>query len=170
MENLYTPDCIRTVSGKYVNVFDPDPDTFLIGDIAHALSMQTRFGGHLPKFYSVAQHSVQCSFRVVGVENRLTALMHDCSEAYLMDIPSPIKKKLNNYKEIEHGLMLASSKKFSFKYPLPDEVKKIDQDVLQVEWSGLMLQQHTIISPVSNEAAYNQFLSCFFRYSHPSHP
>lgn len=47
-ENLYTTDCIRTSSGQYVNVFNPDPNTIKIEDIAHSLSMQCRFGGHLP--------------------------------------------------------------------------------------------------------------------------
>ncbi len=74
-ENLYTPDCIRTFSGQYVNVFAPDPDTILIEDIAHALSQQCRFGGHLPEFYSVAQHCVICAL-AVPPEHALSALLH----------------------------------------------------------------------------------------------
>lgn len=69
-ENLHTPNCIRTVSGQYVDLADPDPDTILITDIAHALSQLPRFGGHLPRFYSVAQHSMMVA-RIAKPEHRL---------------------------------------------------------------------------------------------------
>jgi hypothetical protein len=49
---------LQTVSGRWVNPFDPDPDQLDIGDIARALANQCRFGGHCRAFYSVAQHSV----------------------------------------------------------------------------------------------------------------
>jgi len=92
IENLFTPNCIRTFTGKYVNVFEPTLEMICIEDIAHALSMQCRFGGHLPYFYSVAQHSINCSFLVDTPCLKLEVLMHDASEAYLLGIPSPIKK------------------------------------------------------------------------------
>lgn len=137
-ENLYTPDCIRTVTGKYVNVFDPKPEMFCIEDIAHALAMQPRFGGHLPHFYSVAQHSVYCSHGIPD-DQALSGLMHDASEAYLMDIPRPIKNRLSNYKEIEHGVMVVLAEVFGFQYPLPREVKDRDEHMLEVEWQSRMI-------------------------------
>jgi hypothetical protein len=69
-ENLNAVRSIRTISGLYVNVFEPDPKTLIIEDIAHALSNQPRFGGHLPKFYSVAQHSLLCYM--------IASMMHLC--------------------------------------------------------------------------------------------
>jgi uncharacterized protein len=78
-ENLYEPDCIRTYTGLYINVFNPKPEMIEIEDIAHALSFQCRFGGHLPKFYSVAQHSLNCSYLVKEPALKLTALLHDAS-------------------------------------------------------------------------------------------
>jgi hypothetical protein len=74
-------NCIRTNSGLYINVFEPTPDMISIEDIAHALSFMPRFGGHLDKFYSVAQHSVYCSFMVESIEDKKAALLHDASEA-----------------------------------------------------------------------------------------
>jgi len=139
-ENLFTPNCIRTVSGKYVNVFEPTPDMICIEDIAHALSNQCRFGGHLPRFYSVAEHSLNCSYLIDDPELKLEALMHDASEAYLLDIPSPIKKNLTNYKQIEDGLMKVIFEKFGLSYPLHEKVKEVDAIVLQTEWNCLMLQ------------------------------
>ncbi len=142
-ENLYTPGCIRTASGIYMNVFEPTPDMICIEDIAHALSHQCRFGGHLPRFYSVAQHSFLCS-RLVGDTDpaeALAGLLHDAGEAYLMDMPSPIKRRLTNYKEIEDKLMMVIAQKFGFAYPLSAAVKKADEQMLQVEWEVLMLRR-----------------------------
>jgi uncharacterized protein len=137
-ENLYTPDCIRTSSGIYVNVFEPKPEMFEIEDIAHALSHQCRFGGHLPTFYTVAQHCVYVS-QLLGAPYALQGLMHDASEAYLLDIPSPIKARLSNYKEIEDKLMKSISKKFNFKWPLHSFVKFVDNAMLNNEWNQIML-------------------------------
>lgn len=160
-ENLYTPNCIRTFTGKYVNVFEPDIDDFDIVDIAHALSNQCRFGGHLPQFYSVAQHCLLCSELIVP-ELRLTALMHDASEAYLLDIPSPIKKNLPDYKKIEDNLMILLANKFGFEYPLPDQVKMIDSVMLNWEWHGLMLGSSVVtIEPLPPPKAKNLFLLTF---------
>lgn len=120
MENLFTANCIRTFTGKYMNVFEPTEDMICIEDVAHALSNQCRFGGHLPKFYSVAQHSLMCC-EMATPERKLEALLHDASEAYLLDVPKPIKQRLSNYKEIEDNLMRLIAKKFGFQYPLSEE-------------------------------------------------
>lgn len=53
-------------------------------------------------------------------------LMHDASEAYLVDIPTPIKKHLANYKEIECRLQLAICKKFGISAAMPPFLKEID--------------------------------------------
>lgn len=167
VENLYTKDCIRTVSGIYVNVFEPTEDMIDIKDIAHALSMQVRFGGHLPTAYTVAQHSVMCARGVHG-EHKLTALLHDASEAYLLDIPSPIKSRLSYYKEIEDGLMKLISTKFNCIYPLPDEVKNVDKKMLEWEWNTIMLQQNhsPSLDTWSRNKAYKCFLADFKDYTH----
>lgn len=142
-ENLYTTDCIRTHTGVYMNVFEPTLDMICIEDIAHSLSQQCRFGGHLPSFFSVAQHSLNCSYFIENEELKLTALLHDASEAYLLDIPKPIKNRLANYREIENNLMYLISEKFGFKYPLPKEIKEVDEKMLQTEWYHLMLKNDT---------------------------
>lgn len=157
-ENLYTADCIRTFTGQYVNVFNPDPDTLVIEDIAHALATQCRFGGHLPYFYSVAQHSIMCSYGVKP-KHAFTALMHDSSEAYLLDIPRPIKLRLANYKEIEDNLMKVLAFKFGFIYPLPNAVHAIDNVALKFEWASIMLPTERLIHGLSNTEARARFLS-----------
>lgn len=167
METLKTTHAIRTFSGKYVNVFEPDPSTIVIDDIANALSKQCRWGGHLDEIYSVGQHSIMCAERVPALF-KLSALLHDASEAYLIDIPRPIKQNLLQYKEIEDKLMKVIAKKFRFQYPLPDEVKAIDDYMLQVEWHELMLcndSEQALIQPMPHKAVRSKFLSMYTKFS-----
>ncbi len=166
-ENLYTPGCIRTFTGKYFNPCNPEIDLICIEDIAHALSMQTRFGGHLPVFYSVAQHCVLAA-REVSDEYRLTTLLHDASEAYLIDVPRPVKEQLSNYKEIEHRLMKIIAAKFSIAWPLPEWVKIADEYMLRYEWQSLMLNDcpQPPIEPWEQQLAEAQFLAQFHKLTH----
>lgn len=159
-ENLFTPDCIRTFTGKYVNVFNPSPEMFCIEDIAHALSQQPRFGGHLKKFYSVAQHSCLCA-DLAQPEFKFDALMHDAAEAYLIDVPRPIKHKLANYKEIELNLMEKLSTVFGFRWPMPDNVKKVDDMMLNIEWNSLMLQRNEGFICLDSQSSEELFLRNF---------
>lgn len=142
-ENLYTPDSIRTVSGRYINMVMLDPETLHIEDIAHALGNVPRFGGHLPIFYSVAQHSLLVHDLVKDLEKpvRLQALMHDASEALLGDMPSPIKAMLPDYQALEARVMLVMSERFEFDWPLCPEVKAADKQMLEIEWRELMLNE-----------------------------
>lgn len=165
-ENLNAVRSIRTISGKYVNVFEPDPDTLLIEDIAHALSNQPRFGGHLPKFYSVAQHSILCHM-IARPEDKYNALMHDVSEAYLLDMPKPIKLEMPDYNRIEDNLMNVLAKKFNFKYPKTSEVERVDHYLLEWEWNVLMLKNKKWghdINCMTPKQAKKMFLEIF--YSH----
>lgn len=140
-ENLYTPGRIRTVSGKYINILDPDPALFDIDDIAHALSKLDRFGSHLPVFYSVADHCIWCASK--AHEEPFTALMHDAAEAYLGDVVKPIKDlpQFAFYKQIEQRFDERLAEKFGFKYPFPAIVKAVDNDALEMEWNQMMLAE-----------------------------
>jgi hypothetical protein len=151
-ENLYTPNCIRTVSGRYVNLVDPDPETFDIEDIAHALSNIPRFGGHLPIFYSVAHHSVTVArmmHRLTKAE-RFQGLMHDASEAYLLDIPAPLKAHIPDYCAIEERMMVRLAGHFGFGWPLSANVKTADKRALEEEWEYLMLNPASVVMTVMN--------------------
>lgn len=161
-ENLYTPNCIRTFTGIYMNVFEPTLEMICIEDVAHALSHQCRFGGHLPDYYSVAQHSIIMSDKM-HQSHKLAALLHDASEAYLLDIPRPIKQGLSNYNEIEDRLMNLIAEKFGFQYPLHEKVKEVDEYMLQWEWSRIMLGRYIFpkIECWSPAYAKERFLTTF---------
>jgi uncharacterized protein len=130
---------LQTVSGRWVNPFDPDPDQLEIGDIARALANQCRFGGHCRVFYSVAQHSLIVSELVEerggDVEDVFAALMHDASEAYLGDMPHPLKHRSPlgaAFKEAEGNLEQAIRDRFAIKADVP-AIKPADRALLATE-------------------------------------
>jgi hypothetical protein len=103
-----------TYTGKKFYPFNPRIEDIDIEDIAHALSLICRFGGHLPEHYSVAQHSVLVSY-LVPIELRLEGLMHDAAEAYIGDVIRPIKKHpvfIQLLTSIENNLDLLIRSKF----------------------------------------------------------
>jgi hypothetical protein len=123
---------IQTFTGRRFNYQDPRPEDIDIQDIAHALSYTTRFGGHLPVLYTVAEHSVRVS-RITSPENALEALMHDAAEAYLGDVPTPLKRLLPDFQEIEVRVEKAIAEAFGLVYPWPEEVKRNDTVMLITE-------------------------------------
>lgn len=134
---------LQTISGRWVNPFDPDPEQIDIGDIARALSNQCRFGGHCRAFYSVAQHSVHVSELVEqrggDVEDVFAALMHDAGEAYLGDMPHPIKHRSPlgaAFREAEAHLERAIHERFGIRTVVP-ELKPADRALLATERRAL---------------------------------
>lgn len=170
---------MRTYTGVQFFPMDPRPEEIVIEDIAHALSMQCRFGGHCQQFYSVAQHSVRVSHamdRVHGYREvhglATAALLHDAAEAYLVDVPRPVKVELREYAGMEDRLMKVIAQKFGFQWPLPPEVHELDDDQLWAEmrdlfptdprWSNLPKPRETErIYCLSQRAAELRFLERF---------
>src|ERR687894_3264724 len=130
---------LQTVSGRWVNPFDPDPAQLDAGDIARALANLCRFGGHRRSFYSVAQHCVIVSRLVEerggGAEDAFAALMHDAAEAYLGDMPHPLKHRSPlgaAFKAAEDHLERAIRDRFRIKPDVP-EIKRVDRSLLATE-------------------------------------
>lgn len=124
---------IETSQGIKFNFLDPSPDEINIKDIAFALANQCRFNGHVP-FFSVAEHSVAVAARLPP-RLQLAGLLHDAAEAYLSDIPSPIKQHLPDYQALEKKVQDAIYKKFSVVLS-EDEVKLVkeaDKDATSTE-------------------------------------
>jgi 5'-deoxynucleotidase YfbR-like HD superfamily hydrolase len=130
---------IQTVSGRWLDPLDPDPASIDIGDIAQALANQCRFGGHSRSFYSVAQHSAivsdTCAERGASAAEALAALMHDAGEAYLVDLPHPLKHRSElgpAYRRAEELLEEAIRGRFDL-VPQPAEMKPVDRSLLATE-------------------------------------
>jgi 5'-deoxynucleotidase YfbR-like HD superfamily hydrolase len=123
---------ISLLSGAKFNYNRPEESDVTIEDLASALSNICRFAGHLPRFYSVAQHLVNAS-HIVSDQHAFTALMHDTAEAFTNDLPTPLKWAFPIFKELEVKTEAAMGAKFGFEYPYPAEVKEADTIMLMLE-------------------------------------
>lgn len=182
-------DWLCTHSGTSFYPLDPRPDEIHIEDIAHALSMLCRFGGHCSTFYSVAEHSVRVArqfmvrtrFRDDGTgpgtpDGCLAALLHDASEAYIIDVPRPLKPYLGDYKVHEAQLQQAIFKRFGALDCHHAAIKTCDLILLatekrdlmpatSAEWAPLPSPLSEPIVPWTQEKAKQMFLGAFERLS-----
>lgn len=146
-ENLYTPNCLRTHTGRYINLLDPQPEDIMPFDIAIGLSRAARFAGHTKNFYSVAQHSVwcmqECERMLPSIEDLpFKVLMHDAHEFILCDIPSPLKNLMPEYAFIADKLQAVINKKFGITINEREGVliKGIDIEAREWEWENKVLK------------------------------
>ena len=138
LETMVRPGSwILTHSGRHVELIDPDPAEIDIADIARGISRECRFSGQCLEFYSVAQHSVLAS-RFVSMEYALEALLHDATEAFLRDIPYPLKRLLPEYSRIEGILDRVIRRKFDLPEEMSAPVRLADRVLLATEKRDLM--------------------------------
>lgn len=129
---------MQTYTGRKFWPLDPWPEEVDIFDIAHALSMTCRYGGHSKRFYSVAEHSVLVS-RFVPGDQKLAGLLHDAAEAYFGDVIRPVKKHLR-VRPIELRLDQAIATRFGLTLAEmhSPEIKSVDNRILVDERDELM--------------------------------
>jgi uncharacterized protein len=131
---------IQTFTGKQFWPLDSREEDICIEDIAHALSNICRYGGHTKEFYSVAQHSVLVSLQCQP-EDAFAGLMHDASEAYLYDLPRPVKHALGMelYREAEKRLDSLIAHKYGIAQESAQRAKAFDDVLLMTERRDLMV-------------------------------
>jgi hypothetical protein len=163
---------MATYSGLQIYPLDPRENEISIQDIAHSLSMQCRFNGHVKRFYSVADHCIKVS-NLCSDENKLWGLLHDASEGYLSDMPSPIKRHMDSYKSFENNMQKVICSKFGLSIDMPKQVHHFDlvlrstemRDLMDI--SGLYFGEgieplKEVLSPLTQEEAEQQFLELFY--------
>lgn len=103
---------VLTKSGVKFDLLNPSPTMVELDDIAHALSRQIRFNGHVSANANVALHSVIVAYEV-DQAFRLPALLHDAAEAYIGDIVRPFKDLMGHHIiEIENAMEIAIGERF----------------------------------------------------------
>lgn len=173
MEDEYSGHWITTYTGKKFHFLDPQPEEINIADIAHALSLTCRFGGQCKKFYSVAEHSIRTS-EIVSERFKLLALLHDASEAYMPDLPRPIKASIPEFKVMERVILVAVWKEFrvvGWFDSYDTVIKEADDTLLATEardlmanmdgWAELPKPLDRVIIPMSSKSAEVVFLHEF---------
>lgn len=166
---------ILTYTGVAFYPLSPSPDEVDIRDIAHALSMLCRYAGHARRFYSVAEHSLLIAENA-RPRLKLMALLHDAAEAYVCDIPRPLKSALPAYKTIERGVEQAIRQRFAIvgTQADADEIKALDDQILEDERRMLMPEPPmpwsdrvpigVVIRCLTPEAAEAEFIQQFRDY------
>lgn len=129
---------INTYTGRKVFPLDLRPEDIDIRDIAHALALECRYANHTSLHYSVAQHSVILS-KIVDPKYAMDALLHDAEEAYLGDLPRPLKvlPEFEFWRNAGARAAEVIQRVFGLG-PEPGEVKWADHAVCGVEAERLM--------------------------------
>lgn len=169
---------MQTFTGRSFYPLDPHADEVDILDVAHGLSHACRYGGHVRRFYSVAEHCVLVAMHVAP-ELRREALLHDASEAYLGDMVRPLKHtpEMTPYRVAEDLVQRAVFERFGIT-STPEShaaIKVVDDRILLDEINELM---HTpsaytermrqveplgvTINGLPPSVAKRVFLDCFF--------
>lgn len=138
-----------TYSGRK---FDPSKVETLdvsIRDIAYHLSGNVRYNGSLIFDYKVAQHCLIVDEIVRETietdpkyhdltkrqkhDLRLSALLHDAGEAYLPDVPAPLKKDLPEFVALEERVLKHIFNTFNLPFPYNKIIDNIDKSIRYVE-------------------------------------
>jgi hypothetical protein len=126
------PYLIRTFTGRLVDPFHLTPDDIDICDITVALANTNRFAGHTARPMPVSVHCVEVAEMLEdsGYDQRtcLTGLLHDASEAYLLDMPTPIKRRpeMSEYRLAEERAQTAICRRYDLIWPFPEAVHLAD--------------------------------------------
>lgn len=128
---------IQTYTGRKFYPLEAQEGDLDLIDIAHSLSLLCRFNGHSRVFYSVAEHSVRVSWALPDALS-LWGLLHDAAEAYLSDLPRPIKAEMPFFVDSEQRLMRLIARHFGLEWPMPAEVALADTRLLVTEARDLM--------------------------------
>lgn len=124
----------RMLSGRRLDLLDPDPADIEIEDIAHGLARVARWNGQTvgDHAFSVAQHALLVEDITAAsapdwpVEWRMASLLHDAPEYVVGDLISPFKAAIGlDYKAFENRLLAAIHRRFALPHPVPDDVTQL---------------------------------------------
>ena len=138
------PTWIQTFSGRAFDLLNPEPEAICIEDIAHHLSILTRYTGATRRGLSIAQHCVRVGM-LLPPGLRLAGLLHDAAEAYTGDWSSPLKVAMRLeapgfLERVETPIERAIEARFGLTLSADDreEIKRADLVMLATERRDLM--------------------------------
>jgi hypothetical protein len=165
---------IQVRSGSAYYPMDPQAEDVREDDVAWALARAPRYGGHASRAYTVLEHMVrgcdlilwmEVAATIDGVSAALTGFggptwlqerraaialalafaVHDAAEAYVVDVPRPLKVNLPDYRRVESRndevVMAALVGADSLSAVDWAQVKRVDNLMLAAERDQLMLSE-----------------------------
>ena len=118
--------------------------------IARGLALESRYANHTTQPLTVLQHTLACvrEAEEQGLRKDIirTMLFHDASEAYLRDLPGPVRKLCPGYTELIGRLDRRIAEKYDCIYPFPEEVHSIDKKMYRWERSTVAASEHVDVN------------------------
>lgn len=159
-------------SGGFLDFIDIDNSVVTLDDIARGLSRVQRFAGQaqVKGSYTVAEHSLNVA-NVCPAHYCNEALFHDAAEAFMGDMPSPLKAVLPDYKTVEERVTKFIFKRLGLIYPIPSIIKTMDLRVLAYEAAHIMprgLKHWTIlqgVEPVEVPLRFREPAEAYYHFS-----
>lgn len=125
---------IATYDGSLVDPLRLAPGDVTLSTIEHSLSLQVRWTGHTLRPVTILEHSLLVAWQVATTwpdgdvltspdawRAVVAALLHDSAEAYLTDVPSPLKAVTTiggrRYADLEREVLEAVASAFCLYYP-----------------------------------------------------
>lgn len=175
---------ILTIEGGECDLLNPSIYNYSIREIAHSLSNINRYTGHTRRAYSVAEHSLFVCDMILaegyGPLAGLCGLMHDAHEAYVGDVPSPIKQILGKtWSEFEDSVQRALLDRYELIFHVHDYgkiIKHFDLKALATERRDLLnfdARKHTpwmSIDTPGNEMRPDEQINLMDRFRVPHAP
>jgi uncharacterized protein len=122
---------LMPLTGTEFSLACPRQEDVKIEDVAYHLAGMRRYHGGCD--VSVAEHAVLCS-QLAPVGFELEALHHDDHEAYLSDLPGPVKRLLGQqYRLMEAKVDRVCRQAFGLPLTCSPEVKEVDLRMLRTE-------------------------------------
>ena len=154
---------LKTYTGRIFDFENISKDSIYIPDVLHALPSLNRFLGHSSRPYSVGEHTLRghiiCHQLGFTTEQKLYWFIHDFTEAYVGDCPTPLKKLLPNFKDYEAQVEKAILKHLNLREPTEEEynlVKRVDATMLVLEMRDLTLHDY---ENFINEDVYDEIIN-----------
>jgi len=121
---------MRTYTGRSIDPYAIVPSDIDLFDIARGLSHVCRFAGQLPRFYSVAQHSVMVG-DLLPDDLKLYGYLHDGAEAFIGDLSRSIKHdhRMYAFRNMEDRILRVIAYRFGLdfiKLSLDPDIKAAD--------------------------------------------
>jgi len=143
---------IMCANGDFFDLVNPREEDIDINVIAHGLAKKDRASGMYNVDFPVSDHSILVAYlaRYYAQQDNcsentcnnlfLKGLLHDASEAYLVDLPRPLKylPGFEKYRDIEANLQGMIYRKFGLDYLNDNFVKKADNIALIWEFYNFM--------------------------------